>query len=188
MRDVILFNLVTLDGFFEGPDHDISWHRVDEEFNEFAWEQINAAGAILFGRVTYEMMASFWPSPEALRDDPVTANLMNTWPKVVFSRTLHEATWANTRLVKADAVGEVQQLKQQPGKDLFIFGSANLASSLTRAELIDEYRILVNPVVLGKGVPLFQSVDHTLDLELKKTRNFQNGNVLLTYRIPGKEN
>lgn len=183
MRNLILFNMVTLDGFFEGPGSDISWHNVDEEFNTLAEEQIHSVEAILFGRVTYDMMASYWPSPEAISSDPVIANLMNTWPKIVFSRTLKQAVWNNTRLVNGEAVDEIIKLKQQPGKDLIIFGSANLAASLTRAGLIDEYRLMVNPVILGAGVPLFQNVDNPINLKLSQSRVFQNGNVSLYYRI-----
>jgi len=183
MRDVIMFNAITLDGFFEGPGNDLSWHRVDEEFNAFAWEQIKGCDAILFGRKTYEMMASYWPSPEGVTDDPVTAEMMNTWPKIVFSRTLKEAAWNNTRLAN-NAVDEVRRLKDQPGKPLTIFGSANLCAGLTAAGLIDQYRLLVMPVILGNGVPLFHHVESQLNLNLVDTRIFKNGNVLLTYRKP----
>lgn len=183
MRNLILFNMVTLDGFFEGPGSDISWHSVDEEFNILSEEQIHSVDAILFGRVTYEMMASYWPSPEAISSDPIIANLMNTWPKIVFSHTLKQAAWNNTRLVNGEAVDELIKLKQQPGKDLIIFGSANLAASLTRAGLIDEYRLMVNPVILGAGVPLFQNVDNPINLKLSQSRVFQNGNVSLYYRF-----
>lgn len=181
MRNLILFNVVTLDGYFEGPGADISWHSVDDEFNEFSSEQINAIDSILFGRITYTMMASYWPTPEARQDDPLIANLMNTRPKIVFSRTLKQAAWNNTRLVNGEAVDEVIHLKQQPGKDLILFGSANLAASLTSAGLIDVYRLMVSPLVLGSGVPLFQNVDRALHLKLNQSRVFKNGNVLLEY-------
>jgi len=181
MRDVILFNAITLDGFFEGPGNDLSWHRVDDEFNEFAGEQIRGVDAIMFGRKTYELMASYWPAPESAADDPVTAEMMNTWPKIVFSRTLKDAAWNNTRLVN-NAVDEVRRLKEQPGKPLIIFGSANLSASLTAAGLIDQYNLMVMPVVLGKGTPLFQGINSQLNLTLAGTRVFLNGNVLLTYR------
>ena len=183
MRDVILFNAITLDGFFEGPCNDLSWHRVDEEFNIFAWEQIRSVDAILFGRKTYALMASYWPSPEAVAEDPVTAEMMNIWPKIVFSRTLKEASWNNTRLAN-NAVDEVRRLKKQPGKPLIIFGSANLSAGLTAAGLIDQFNLMVMPVVMGKGTPLFQSIISQLDLKLAASRVFSNGNVLLTYRKP----
>jgi dihydrofolate reductase len=173
--------MVTLDGFFEGPNGEIDWHNADEEFNEFAVDQVKSADGLIFGRVTYELMASYWPTPAAQADDPMVAEKMNTMPKIVFSRTLDKVEWNNTRLVKGDAVKEISQLKQEPGKDLLIFGSADLASSLTKHSLIDEYRIMVNPVVLSKGKPLFKDVKEKLNLRLLKTKTFGNGNVLLYY-------
>src|SRR5664280_1925759 len=113
MRKLLFFMLISLDGFYEGPGR----HNVDEEFNEYANAQLDAAGMLLFGRVTYEMMAAFWPTEAAVKNDPVTAAAMNRLPKVVFSRTLPKATWQNTRLVKDNITEEVAKLKQQPGKD-----------------------------------------------------------------------
>ena len=148
--------MVTLDGFFEGPDHDINWHNVDAEFNEFAIEQTSAVDALLFGRVTYQLMANYWPTPAAIEDDPVVAGLMNRLPKIVFSRTLEKAEWNNTRLIRDHVAEEISKLKQQPGKDLALFGSANLMSTLMQLDLIDEHRIMVSPVILGSGNPLFK--------------------------------
>ena len=105
-RKVILFNLITLDGFFEGPNQDISWHNVDEEFNDFAIEQLQTMGAIIFGRVTYEGMASYWPTEVALADDAVVAGQMNSMPKIVFSKTLDKAYWSHTTLIKGDLAQE----------------------------------------------------------------------------------
>jgi dihydrofolate reductase len=181
MRKLTVFNLITLDGYFEGLNHDISWHMVDEEFNELSITQLNAVDTILFGRVTYEMMASYWPSPEAVRDDPVVAGLMTNTPKIVFSRTLKNAEWQNTRLVNGDAAPEIIKLKQQPGKDLIIFGSGKLTASLTNSGLIDEYGIIVCPVILGEGTPLFKGVVQRSKMDLVGTKTFGNGNVMLTY-------
>lgn len=181
MRRLILFNMVTLDGFFEGPNGDIDWHTVDEEFNDFAIDQLNSADGLIFGRVTYELMASYWPTPAALENDPGIADLMNRMPKVVFSRTLERADWSNTRLVRENLVEEIARLKQQPGKDLLIFGSADLAATFIKNSLIDEYRIMVSPVILGKGNPLFKDLGGRLNLDLIRTRTFGNGNVLLFY-------
>jgi dihydrofolate reductase len=180
-RKLIVFIMVTLDGFFEGPNQDISWHNVDQEFNEFAIEQLQTIGGILFGRVTYQGMASYWPTDAALSDDPVVAGQMNSLPKIVFSNTLDRADWNNTTLIKGDIAQEVAKLKQQPGKDLFIFGSGNLAANLTRLGLIDEYRLIINPVALGQGTPMFQGIAEKLQLKLLKTRVFDSGNVLLYY-------
>jgi dihydrofolate reductase len=182
MRKVFLFMMVTLDGFFEGPDHDISWHNVDEEFNEFAIDQLNEVDALLFGRVTYEGMASYWPTSIAVESDPEVAGKMNAIPKIVFSKTLDKVEWNNSRLVKENIAAEVSQLKQQPGRDLAIFGSANLAMSLLQMDLIDELRLMVNPVVLGNGKPLFVSIHEKLNLKLIKTRVFRSGNILLCYQ------
>lgn len=187
LRNIILFNIISLDGFFAGPDGDIYWHQVDEEFNEFSIEQLNEAGGLIFGRVTYELMAAYWPTPSAAQDDPVVAGMMNTLPKIVVSRTLETVGWNNTRLIKEDVFTEIAALKQQPGRDLFIFGSANLAAGLTLYGLIDEYRLMVNPVILGSGTPLFKDIHKRLRLKRIKTRNFQNGNVLLIYQPAEKE-
>ena len=183
MSKLILFNLISLDGFFAGPDGDIDWHNVDEEFNDFAIEQLGTAGGLIFGRITYQMMASYWPTPEAMASDPAVAGRMNDLPKIVFSKTLEGVDWRNTRLVKGDAVAEARRLKEQPGPELFIFGSADLAATFTRAGLIDEFRVLINPVVLGKGQPLFTDVDGPVALRLLNARIFRNGNVLLYYAL-----
>ena len=127
MRKLILFMLTSLDGFYEGPGHSLDWHNVDEEFNEFANAQLDSAGMLLFGRVTYEMMAAFWPTTTAIQNDPVTAAAMNRLSKIVFSRRLSGVTWQNTRLVKENIEQEIASLKAQTGKDLIIFGSSDLA-------------------------------------------------------------
>jgi dihydrofolate reductase len=187
MRKIILFNLVTLDGFFAGPNGEIDWHAVDEEFNTFAIEQLNTTGGLIFGRVTYQMMASYWPTPPALQDDPIVADKMNTLPKIVVSRTLETAEWNKTRLVKTKLAEELLKLKQQPGGDLFVFGSANLAATLIQHDLIDEYRLIVNPVILGSGIPLFKGIRQPLHLKWVQTKPFRNGNVLLVYQPDRKE-
>jgi dihydrofolate reductase len=188
MRKVRMFNLTTLDGFFEGADHDISWHNVDPEFNEYAiTEMFPSSDLLLFGRVTYELMAGFWPTPEAIRNDPIVAEKMNSSPKIVFSRTLKKAEWNNTRLVKDNMEEEVRKLKEQPGKGLAILGSGTIVSQLAQRGLIDEYRILVNPIVLGQGTPLFKDIAKRLDLKLIDAQTFRNGNVLLRYEPAGKE-
>lgn len=185
MRKVIASEMVTVDGFFAGPNAEIDWHNVDEEFNDYAIELINSIDAILFGRVTYEGMASYWPTPEAITTDPIIANKMNTTAKVVFSKTLDKAGWENTTLVTGDAAEEVAKLKHLPGKDMVIYGSGKLVSSLTRAGLIDEFRLVVSPVVLGSGMSLFKGVTESVKLRLTGSKVFQSGNVLLCYE-PGR--
>ena len=182
MRKIILFNMVSLDGFFEGPNREIDWHNVDEEFNKYSIDQTRSAGGLLFGRVTYELMAGYWPTPDASSNDPQVAEMMNTLPKIVFSKTLNQADWNNTRLVKEDAASEVSKLKQETGKDLYIFGSLKLSETLIRHSLIDEFRIMVNPVVIGRGRSLFPKIQDRLGLKLLDTRQFRSGNVLLAYQ------
>ncbi len=182
MRTLYLFNMITLDGYFEGATKwDISWHNVDAEFNEFAIEQLNATDTLIFGRVTYEGMAAYWPTETPIKNDPIVANTMNSSPKVVFSRTMKKAEWNNTRVVKENAAQELANLKKQSGKDIGILGSANLASTLVESGLIDEFRFMINPVILGKGTLLFQGFGDRLNLRLLKARTFKSGNVLLCY-------
>lgn len=187
MRKLFVFNLVTLDGYFEGPNREIDWHNVDAEFNEYAIDMLNSVDALIFGRVTYELMASYWPTPDAIKSDPIVAEKMNTLPKIVFSRTLEKVEWNNTRLVKADIEEEIKKMKKQSGKDMALLGSGSILSLFARQGLIDEYRIMVNPVVLGDGKPLFKDIKDRLDLKLTKTRTFGNGNVLLYYQPAEKE-
>jgi dihydrofolate reductase len=182
MRKIILFNMMTLDGFFAGPDGALDWHVVDEEFLAFAIEQLDSVDTLLFGRITYQFMADYWPKPDAIEHDPVIAQKMNQTPKIVFSRTLEKAEWENSRLVKEKVAEELLKLKEQPGKDMIIFGSANFAATLTQNNLIDEYRVMVNPVVLGSGKTLFPKVRSRLLLQLESSRIFRSGNVLLTYQ------
>ncbi len=182
MGKVIMFNLISLDGFFEGGKKwDLGWHHVDAEFNQFAIDQLDKADGLIFGRVTYEGMAAYWSTEGAIKDDPEVARRMNSIQKFVFSRTLEKAEWNNTRLIKTDAVTELKRLKQSASKDLYIFGSANLAATFTKEGLIDEYRLMVNPVVLGQGTSVFDGNHATLELKLLNSRTFKNGNVLLYY-------
>lgn len=180
MRRVIMWNMVTLDGFFEGKESwEIDWHEYvwGEELERFSIEQSQSIGMLLFGRVTYQGMAAYWTSAAG-----EIADFMNTIPKVVFSRTLERAEWSNTRLVKANAEDEVAKLKEQPGKDLYIFGSANLSSALARHGLIDEYRLALNPLILGGGNPLFKPNPNRIRLTLLETRPLKSGVVILHYK------
>jgi dihydrofolate reductase len=190
MRKVIVSMMVTLDGFFAGPNGEIDWHVVDEEFNAYASDLLDSVDTILFGRVTYQHMASYWPSPLAIRNDPIIAGKMNQLSKIVFSRTLDKVEWGNwnnARLVKENIAQEITAMKQKPGKDMVILGSGSIVSTFARLGLIDEYRIIVNPVVLGDGMPLFKGVHDRMHLKLVRTRPFRSGNVLLVYAPVGKE-
>lgn len=178
MRRAIVSNMMTLDGFLEGPKHELDWHVVEPEFFAYAGEMLRSTGIILFGRRTYEMMAAYWPT--AARDE--IADRMNNLPKAVFSRTLAEAKWNNSTLVRGEAAAEVRRLKQESGEDLVVLGSAELASSLLRAGLIDEYRVLVNPVILGAGKPMFPGFEERVPLRLSGVREFHSGVAMLSYR------
>lgn len=174
-----MWNLLTLDGFFEGPKSwDIDWHEYvwGPELEQFAIDQSKSIGMLLFGRVTYEGMAAYWTTATG-----EIADFMNSIPKVVFSRTLERAAWNNTRLVKANAEEEVARLKQQPGKDLYVFGSANLSSTLMRRGLIDEYCLGFNPLILGGGNPLFKPSPDRMRLKLLEAKPLKSGVVLLRY-------
>lgn len=187
MRKIILFSMMTLDGFFEGVNHNLDWHHVDAEFNDFAKEQLNAVDAIIFGRKTYDLMASYWTTSDAITHEPVIANQMNAKAKIVFSKTMSKAIWNNTKLIKDNVLLEIEKIKLLPGKDLILFGSATLASTFRELDLIDEYRIMINPIILAQGNPLFKKTSEQLPLKLIKTKTFKSGNVLLYYE-PNRDN
>jgi dihydrofolate reductase len=186
MRKLAIFNFITLDGYYKGPKEDISWHRHGAEENAYAAESLNAGNTLLFGRKTYEMMASYWPTPMAIKNDPIVAEGMNKADKIVFSRTLIKAEWNNTRLVKDDMAEEIQKMKRQTGKDMTVLGSGSIVTQLAQAGLVDEYQFMVDPVVLGDGTPIFRGLGHKLDLKLAATRTFKSGVVLLRYQVADK--
>jgi dihydrofolate reductase len=181
MRKLIAQTVVSIDGYFEGPNRMIDWHLVDQDYSEYAAGLLSSVDTILFGRTTYELMARYWPTTEAYSRDPAIAKWMNEHPKIVFSRTLERADWENTTIVRSNIADEIQTLKQQPGKDLVILGSGTLVSELTKLGLIDQYQLMVNPVVLGQGNPLFKGLEERLHLKLEYCRPFASGNVLLCY-------
>ena len=176
MCKVIMWDMVTVDGFFEGPQTDISWFVFEEELEKYIHETQEAAGALLFGRITYELMAAYWPSGQGR-----IADFMNRIEKFVFSRTLDSVDWNNTTLVKQNIPEAVSRLKASTGGDIFVFGSADLASTLIEHDLVDEYRIGINPVLLGRGTPLFKDRPHRRGLKLLDVRRLKSGVVILHY-------
>jgi dihydrofolate reductase len=183
MSKLIVFNQVSVDGYFVDAKGDMGWaHKQDPEWNGFAADNAKGGGVLLFGRRTYEMMAHFWPTPAARAANAVVADQMNALPKVVFSRTLTEASWNNTRLIKGDLVAEVRKLKAETAVGLALMGSGTIVAQLTAAGLIDEYQVVVNPIILGRGRTMFEGVEQVRPLELTNTRRFSNGNVVLWYR------
>ena len=185
MRKVILSNMVTLDGFLEGPNKELDWQIVDGENKEYAIDLLSNVDALLFGRVTYQLMADYWPAaatnPSTSKSDLEIADKMNNLPKIVFSKTLQEVKWNNSRLVKENIAEEISKMKQQPGKDMVIFGSGSIVSTFMQHGLIDEYRIIVNLIVLGNGNPLIKGINGKQNLKLLNTKVFDSGIVILFY-------
>ena len=180
MRKLIVFNQVSVDGFFCDEDGDMSWaHNQDPEWSAFVSENASGTAVLVFGRITYELMARYWPTPLAMKNNPVVAEGMNNLQKVVFSRTLDKVSWKNTKLVKGEMVEEVRKMKSEPGPDMVILGSGSVVAQLAKAGLIDEYQVALSPIVLGKGRSMFEGVKQNVNL--KKTRAFGNGKVMLWY-------
>ncbi len=184
MRKLIMFNNVSLDGYFVDANGNMNWAHnptPDAEWDAFMVANSTSRAVLVFGRVTYDLMVSYWPTPLAAKTWPVASEGMNTARKIVFSRTMDKASWNNTRLVKTDPVAEMRKLKSEPGDDLCILGSGNIVAQLSPEGLIDEYLIAVAPVVLGKGRTMFEGVTKKLSFKRTKTHAFANGNVLLNY-------
>lgn len=184
MRKLSVFDQVSLDGFFADANGEMNFAHKDDrdpEWNTFVSGNASGGDTLLFGRITYQMMAGFWSSPLAAETMPVVAERMNALSKVVFSRTLREASWKNTKLIDGDLAGEVRKLKNEAGGDVTILGSGSIVAQLTQHGLIDEYMIVVVPVVLGSGRTLFEGVARNVAMRLTGSRVFNNGNVVLTY-------
>jgi dihydrofolate reductase len=184
MRRLTVFNSMSLDGCIADEHGDMSWAHPptkDAEWTAFVAGNATGGGELLFGRVTYDMMSYYWSSPQAAKNDRVVAERMNALPKVVFSRTMDKASWNNTRLLKGKLAQEVRGLKREDGPDMAILGSASIVSQLAQENLIDEYLIVVVPVVLGGGKSMFAGVSGRPALKLVASRAFKNGNVLLRY-------
>jgi dihydrofolate reductase len=190
MRKIVLMLSVSLDGFMEGPDRELDWQLVDDELHSDFNEQLRPMGAFLNGRVTYELMAGFWPTadtdPSSTQPMVEFARIWREMPKIVYSRTLERADW-NTTIVRDVVPEEIAELKAQPGGDLAL-GGADLAAAFLRHDLIDEFRLYIHPVVIGRGKPLFGSADARIDLRLEETRTFGNGVVLLRHERRERQN
>jgi dihydrofolate reductase len=184
MGRIVVFNSVSIDGYFTDVKGDMGFadnENLDAEWDEFVSSNARGGGMLLFGRITYELMASFWPTPFAAEKMPVVAERMNNLPKVVFSRTLDNTLWNNTKLVKSDMIGEIRRMKTESRQDMAIMGSGSIVSQLAQHSLIDEYQIVMIPIALGKGRTMFEGITVKVPLKLTKTQAFANGNVLLCY-------
>jgi len=179
MRKVVVWNLVTLDGFFEGAEKELDWFVVNEEFINESRDMFKEFDTILFGRKTYQMMEKYWPTAED--NDPTITHHMNKLSKIVFSKTLEEVSWNNSRLINENITEEVHEMKKLPGKDMVIFGSGEIVSALTKAHLIDEFRIILNPVILGEGNTMFKNIKEKINLILKKVQTLKSGVAILYY-------
>ncbi|SFL35792.1 Dihydrofolate reductase [Gracilibacillus orientalis] len=185
MRKIISQMMITVNGLVEGPNHELDWHIVDDEYEQYNDELFRKVDTLLFGRVTYQHMESFWQTSIAYEKFPVTAERTNQYDKIVFSKTLDQVSWPNTRLITGnDFEKQVKLLKQQNGKDMLVLGSSELAASLTEYGLVDEYHLIVNPVVLDGGKRLWQGLKGSVTLHLIDSKVFQSGNVLLRYHNP----
>ncbi|MEO5815982.1 MAG: dihydrofolate reductase family protein [Gemmatimonadaceae bacterium] len=185
MRRVSVFNQISLDGYFTDDKGGMSWAHEgseDPEFKEFvAGNARGGESTLVFGRITYQLMESFWPTPQAIEQMPVVAEGMNRRRKVVFSKTLDTATWQNTTLVKTDPVDAVKKMKQESGEDMVIMGSGTIISQLADAGLIDAYQFVLSPLALGKGRTMFEGVTKRLDMKQVSERAFKNGKIVLGY-------
>ena len=184
MRKLIMWNVITLDGYFEGSQNwDLSFHNIiwGQELEKLSMVQLQSADYLVFGRVTYEGMAAYWTKAEGEAAEQEVAKLMNSIPKIVFSRTLKTADWNNTTIISENATAEIQKLKKQGGKDIYVFGSANLSETFINDNLFDEYRIGIAPVILGCGRPLFRQGINSNKLSLVSAQQLLTGGVVLKY-------
>jgi dihydrofolate reductase len=181
MARLSVFNFITLNGFYKGPGGDISWHRHGQEENEYAGKSLNSDNILLFGRVTYEMMASYWPTDMAKQNDPKLAEGMNLAEKIVFTNTLKNPEWNNTKVIGGDIISEVKKLKESGSKDMTILGSGSIVSQFADAGIIDSFQIMLDPVALGEGTSIFNKITQKLDLKLTGSNIFRSGVVLLHY-------
>jgi dihydrofolate reductase len=185
MRKVVVFNFVSLDGFFADEDGNLDWQIVDGEFNKAAVEIIQAFDTILFGRMTYQLFERFWPNaandPKISKEDRIIADRINEMKKIVFSKSLEKVTWNNSKLLKGDLEEEVKKLKQESGRDIVIYGSGTIVQQLTNMGLIDEYQLMLNPVILGKGKPHFKDIQDKHNLKFRTSKTFRSGLIKLDY-------
>jgi dihydrofolate reductase len=179
-----VFNNVSVDGYFTGPGGDLSWAHAsvpDPEFDAFVGQNASGGGRLLLGRKTYDMMAAWWPTEAARGAAPEVADGMNRMTKIVFSRTMDRAEWSHTRVMNTDIAAAVQGLKEDGGEGMTILGSGTIVAQLAQAGLIDEYQVVVNPVVLGRGRTMFDGIERPPPLALLEARSFPGGKVVLRY-------
>jgi dihydrofolate reductase len=192
MRKIKLQMQLSLDGFVSGPEGEMDWMvwEWDQTLKNYVAGLTNSADTFLMGRVTGEGMAVYWPTvtsnPESKEEEKWMAEKLNNSPKIVFSKTVTHINWTNVRVAN-DIIEEVRELKKEPGKDILIYGGAGIVSSFIRENLIDEYHLFINPVIIGKGKPIFSNTMQTMPLKLVDTIKSNTGIIILQY-VPEKEN
>ena len=187
MRKIVLFMHTSLDGFVAGPNGEMDWINVDDDMFEYAGKQTDEADTALYGRVTYQMMESYWPTagdqPNATKHDKQHSTWYNKVAKVVLSKTMEGVNLANVNIISNNVPNEIIKLKQATGKNILIFGSPTAAHSLMAENLIDDYWLFVNPILLGEGIPMFKGIMDRTKLKLVTTNTFSSGVVCLNYEI-----
>ncbi|MDQ6845605.1 MAG: dihydrofolate reductase family protein [Bacteroidota bacterium] len=186
MRKLMLFDHVSLDGFVAGPEGEMDWIKVDNELFDFGGKLIDEADTGLYGRVTYEMMQNYWPGaadlPNASKHDIEHSQWYNRVDKVVISKSLKGSDLEKTQIISGNIQHEITKIKEQPGRNIIMFGSPSAAYSLMEYNLIDEYWIFLNPILIGKGILLFKNIQHQIHLKLAATKIFQSGVAALNYK------
>jgi dihydrofolate reductase len=185
MRKIILLEHVSLDGFAADSNRDISWIKVDDEIFDIVDRMTDDADTALYGRITYEMMENYWPAtgekPDATRHDIEHSRWTNSVLKIVFSRTMNETSWKNTKIISKNIIEEMDKLKKRPGKNILLFGSPSIARFFMQHNLIDEYYININPILLGSGIPLFNNKIERIKLKILEAKTYKSGVVGLHY-------
>ena len=189
MGKLSVYNFVSANGCFKGANDDTSWahQNASKELSDFASENAHGGAILLFGRKTYEMMVSYWPTDEAKKNMPEVADGMNKAEKIVFSKTLKEAKWNNTRVIKGNIEEEVKNLKKTSDKRITILGSGSIVNQLAEKGLIDEFMIMIHPVAIGNGTPFLKDISKNIELELTRTKVFKSGPVLLCYKPSSRQ-
>src|SRR6266568_4292555 len=186
MRKIIVTMWVTLDGFIAGSNGEMDWIIVDQTMGQYEDDLVSSADTLILGRVTYQSFAGSWPyvpeNPSASEGEKIYARKLNSMRKIVFSKSLEKAEWNNSQLMKEVLPEEIEKMKQEPGKDMVIYGSASIVQAFTNLGLINEYQLLVHPVVLGSGKPLFKNIKDRVNLKLVETKTFNSGVVGLYYQ------
>ncbi|MDP2541301.1 dihydrofolate reductase [Tenacibaculum discolor] len=182
MAKLTSFTFISLNGFYKGMNEDISWHQHGGEEAEYSAENLKSSNILLFGRVTYEMMKSFWPTQMAYDSFPEVARGMNNSEKFVVSKSLKTADWKNTKIIKENLIEKITELKKSNNKNITLLGSGNVLKQLAKVNLIDEYQIMIDPIFIKNGESILDNLNENITLELTKSKVFKNGTILLYYK------